>query len=132
MKRKITAAILFILAISVVLSSCGGDVDPWKSAIYTENATLGTGAKCITVEILCGENAITLTLNTDETTVGAALYALELTNDPSFFDVLNGVLASWANDQAYWAFYVGDAMSNVGVDAVEISGGENFKFVYTK
>jgi hypothetical protein len=132
MKRKITAALFLALVISVVLSSCGGGVDPWDNATYTENVTLGTGAKCITVEIVCGENAITLTINTDEATVGAALYALELTNDPSFFDVLNGVLASWANDMAYWAFYVGDTISGVGVDAVEICGGESFKFVYTK
>ncbi len=131
MKRKITLAILLLLTVSALLISCS-DTDPWASATYKEDTTLGTGAKSVTVLIECGENAIALTLNTDALTVGAALFELELINDPSFFDVLNGVLASWEKDNAYWAFYVGGQLASVGVDDVEIVGGESFKFVYTK
>ena len=40
--------------------------------------------------------------------------------------------ADWDKDQAYWCFYEGEEMMMVGVNATEISGGEHYRFVYTK
>lgn len=134
MKRKIsnlTILAALLLSISLLLFSCG-ELDLWKDAVYKEDTTLGEGAKTLTVQIIEGDNSVTLTVKTDAENIGTALYELALINDASFFDTINGMTASWEKHQAYWAFYVGDTMSNVGVADVKISGGESFKFVYTK
>ena len=36
----------------------------WVDAIYTEDTTLGTGAKTLLVEVIAGETAITFTIKT--------------------------------------------------------------------
>ena len=136
MKKVITlfTACLLLLAVALSLASCGG-IDRtglWENATYNKDATVGEGEKTVTVEISDGENVITLTVKTDKANLGDALYELELINDPSFFDTLNGIKADWDNDQSYWAFYIGDDYASVGVKDAKITGGEHFKFVYTK
>jgi hypothetical protein len=60
------------------------------------------------------------------------MYEQKLINDASFFNVLNGIEASWEKDKAYWAFYEGETMMPHGVNDEKISGGESYRFVYTK
>lgn len=93
---------------------------------------MGEGTKIISVTIETPEKVITLSVHTDMSTLGAALYEYRLINDISFFDELNGIEASWEKDNAYWAVYNGDEYLNVGVNETNISGGEHFRFVYTK
>ena len=81
--------------------------------------------------ITAEDTTVTLTVKTDKETLGAALYELELVNDASFFDTLNGMKADWDAHSAYWAFYVGDDYANVGANETVIAGGETYKFVYT-
>lgn len=134
MKRIINASAALLLVLVMLLAV--GCSQPeltglWADATYTEDATVGNGAKSVTVAISAEETTVTLTVKTDEATLGAALYALELINDPSFFDTLNGIKADWDASSAYWAFYVGDEYATVGVADTAIQGGESYKFVYT-
>ena len=104
----------------------------WANATYRSNVTLGEGAKTVSFTVEAEGKMITITLNTDKATLGEAMYEHKLINDPSFFDTLNGIVASWSADQAYWAFYDGDTMMPHGVNDENIDGGEAYRFVYTK
>ena len=144
--KKIIGLLLIIammLSLCVCMQSCNDEVEEtqgtsgelsglWKNATYTENTSIGEGSKTVTCKIELEGKSITITLKTDKTVLGEALYEHKLVNDPSFFDTLNGVKADWSADKAYWCFYIGDEMANVGIDDAKISGGEQFKFVYTK
>ena len=104
----------------------------WANATYRSNVTLGNGAKTVSFTVEAEGKMITVTIKTDKATLGEAMYEHELINDPSFFNVLNGIEASWEKDQAYWAFYKGDTRMPHGVNDENIHGGESYRFVYTK
>lgn len=132
MKRQ-----LFLLLLVVVMLFCAscapaGEGSIWDNATYKTDATVGEGEKTVSVEIVAEEKSVILTIKTDEENLGSALFALELTNDASFFDTINGMTASWEKDKAYWCFMVDDVPANYGVADQIISDGESYKIVYTK
>ena len=151
MKRflLILTALLLILACAFSMFACdlseeettaetlaeGEEIEAtglWADATYRSDVTIGEGAKTISLTVEAEGKILTITLKTDKATLGEAMYEHELINDPSFFDTLNGMLASWSADQAYWAFYEGDTMMHHGVNDENIEGGESYRFVYTK
>ena len=108
-------------------------LDPiWDKATYKHDSILGNGGKAVLVDVEAKGHTISIMLQTNEETLGQALYELKLINDPSFFDTLNGMKADWNADQAYWAFYQGDSYMSVGVNETVIEGGEHYRFVYTQ
>ena len=137
MKKTLLNASALILALLTLLTlvSCAEKVDAtglWEDATYLADTTVGKGEKTVTVEIVAAEQSIVLTVKTDKGTLGDALFEHGLINDPAFFNVCNGILASWENDQAYWSFKQNGKMLNYGVNDAEISGGESFSIEYTK
>ena len=78
-------------------------------------------------------NSTAYEVHTNEENVGQALFALEFINDASFFDTVNGMTASWDEDKAYWAVYVGEEYASVGVGEMTFTEGEKMElsFVYT-
>ena len=134
MKRIINTTAALVLVLVLLLAVGCGKEQPtglWADATYTEDATVGSGAKTVSVAITAEETTVTLTVKTDKETLGEALYELELVNDASFFDTLNGIKADWDANSAYWAFYVGNDYATVGIAETQIQGGESYKFVYT-
>ncbi len=131
---KITLSLFLLLATLTCLVSCGEtDTEKlWASATYSEDVTLGEGAKEVFLDVVLGERFITITLKTDEKTLGEALYAEGIINDASFFDTVNGIKADFAADGTYWAYYSGDEYMNIGVGKTEINGGEHYRLVFTK
>lgn len=129
--------LLLLLSLALSVIACGepAPIPPeaslWDSATYTADTTVGEGEKTVTVKITAEEKTVTLTVKTDAETLGAALYALELVNDPSFFDTANGMQANWEKYKAYWAFYIGDEFASVGINDATLAGGEHFALVYT-
>lgn len=108
-------------------------LDPiWDTATYKHDSILGNGGKAVLVDVEAKGHTISIMLQTNEETLGQALYELKLINDPSYFDTLNGMKADWNADQAYWAFYQGDSYMSVGVNETVIEGGEHYRFVYTQ
>ncbi len=139
MKKTTLSTISIFLSLLFILSlaSCKDKMDTealWANASYTEDTTVGEGTKTVMFKIECGDKSVTVTLKTDKNTLGDAMYAAGLINDASFFNVLNGIEASWEKDNAYWAFYYGqsETVANHGVNDAKINGGESFRFVYTK
>ena len=106
----------------------------WADATYRSDVTIGEGAKTVSFTVEAEGKMITITLKTDKATLGEAMLEHNLIayNNSDYFNVLNGMLASWSADQAYWAYYQGEDYMMVGVEDTNIEGGEAYRFVYTK
>ncbi len=130
-------AVLLISVLLLCFSACDEKLDAtglWENAIYLSDTTVGEGANSVKLEIVAGEQSVTLTVLTNEATLGEALYQCGIVNDPIFFDTCNGILADWNNDQAYWAFYVNGELAMYGIgDAQAVTeNAPEYKLIYTK
>lgn len=137
MKKSVVSTVSIILSVVLIFCfvSCKEKIEPtgiWENATYVSDTTLGNGAKTVSFDVEAGDQAITITLKTDKATLGEAMFEHGLINDSSFFNVLNGMEASWEKDQAYWTFYQGDKIMPYGVNDENISDGASYRFVYTK
>ncbi len=133
-----TATSLFLAFLLIVCATaCQNKIDTdrlWSTAIHTADTTVGEGSNTVTLLVTAGERSITLKIQTEKATLGEALHELGLVNDPTFFDVCNGIKADWDKDQAYWSFYVGDEVATFGIgDAQAVTtGNPTYKIVYTQ
>ena len=107
----------------------------WADATYTEDTTLGEGAKTLTVVVGAEDKEVTFTIKTDKETVGAALVEAGIVEDADgdgLFTVANGMTADYNVDQTYWAFYENDAYANQGMNDTAITDGVTYKLVRSK
>lgn len=137
MKKSVlsTASIILSVVLLFCFVSCEEKVEStglWENATYLSDTTLGKGEKTVSFDVVAGDQAVTITLKTDKANLGEAMFEHGLINDASFFNVLNGIEASWEKDQAYWAFYQGDKLMPYGVNDEAVSDGASYRFVYTK
>ena len=136
--KKIVSSVSIIALFLLCLLSVGCGSDPaatgiWANATYTEDVTLGEGATVLIVIVSAEDKEITLTVNTDKTTVGAALSELNLiAGADGMYTVVNGMTADWNVDQTYWAFYENDAYAMTGMDDTAIMAGVTYKLVRSK
>lgn len=99
---------------------------------------LGEGATSFNFTVVDLEgNESAYEIHTDETTVGAALLAVELiAGDEGEYGLyvtsVNGITADWDADQTYWAFYIDGEYAMTGVDATEINPDAAYSMVLTK
>ncbi len=131
---KSTVAILLCLIFCTCFISCN-DVDAtglWENATYLKETTLGEGKTEFYISIEAGEQTLKLTIKTDKEMLGDVLYELELINDPSFFDTLNGIELNWDETHMYWALYIGEQYATSGVNQTVIENGATYRFVCSK
>ena len=144
--KKIVSSVSIVALLLLCLLSVGCSSEPastespaadvvtgiWATATYTEDTTLGEGSTVLTVIVSAEDKDITLTVNTDKTTVGAALSELKLISGADgMYTVVNGITADWNVDQTYWAFYENDAYAMTGLDDTVIATGVTYKLVRT-
>ena len=77
------------------------------------------------------------TINTDKTTVGAALLELNLIAGEDsqyglYVKTVNGETLDYDTDKMYWAFYENDAYAQSGVDTTEIKADTSYAFKASK
>ena len=73
LKRILCAALIFS---AVSLAACKEPTPTdvlWEDALYTEDTTLGSGSKTITVKVTAGEASITFTIKTDKENLADAM-----------------------------------------------------------
>ena len=139
-------ALLLALVLTVALAACGkqdttetdGQTDTAAEQQVTlpvaDGATIGQGATAFTVEVQgADEKTVTFTVNTDETTVGAALLALGVvagddTEYGLYVKIVNGESADYDTDGSYWAFYINGEYAMTGVDTTTIEAGSTYAF----
>lgn len=133
--------LVLILALSAIfaLASCAEDAPEglWADALYTEDTTLGNGAKTVFVEVIAEDKSVTFTVKTDAELLGDALVSeglIEGTPGPYglYIDKVNGILASWDADCAYWGLSIGGEYAMSGVDTTPIEAGAHYELTYTK
>lgn len=153
---KILLALALVLTCLLTLAACGEKETPetetakttvadgsvektgvWATAKHLKDTTVGEGAKTLTVEVKAEDQLITLTVKTDEATVGAALLKEDLiTGDPGDYGLyvksVNGMIADYDVDQTYWAFYVDGEYAMSGVDSTAIEEGKTYRLERTK
>ena len=137
--KKIVAA-LFVLVLALSLFACAKTPDAdslWANAIYTEDVTLGEGAKTVAVTVKAGEKSVVFTIKTDDAILGDALVAHGLVEGEMgqfglYVKKVNGITADYDVDQSYWGFYKGGDYMMTGVDMTEFADGECYELVYTK
>ena len=157
MKTKILSLVLIVvMCLSLTASLCGckeekpqtatksqaatvaSTEDPlWANAIYTEDVTLDKGATSIDVEVKAGEKAITVTINTDATNLEDALLGAGLVEGEEgayglYIKKVNGILADYDIDGAYWAMYQNGEYLTSGAKDTAITSGDRFTLEYTK
>lgn len=159
---SVLVAVALLLSCLVCLSACGkepegvisdvnkeyetpvqGDGDEnvdlgmWADAKYLQNTELGEGATTLIVEVKADDRQVTFTIHTDKTTVGAALQEHGLLEgDESeyglFIKKVNGIIADYDVDQAYWGFFVNGEYAMTGVDSTNIEEGVTYCLARTK
>ena len=155
MKNKLITKLSLMLVIVMMISICscdlfaqtttttfvGSEENPtpefWKSATYTKDTELGQGSKTFTLKVDAEGYAITLTIHTDEQTVGDALLALNLVGGEQgayglYVKTVNGMLADYDVDQTYWSFLINGEYAMYGVDATDVVEGTAYTLVRTK
>lgn len=157
MKTRILSlvlALLMCLSLTTALCGCNSDEakdatasqvetqveteDPlWGTATYTEDVTLGEGATSIDVEVKADEKAITVTINTDAQNLEEALLENQLVQGEEgayglYIKTVNGILADYDVDGAYWAMYKDGEYLTTGANEISITSGEHYELVYTK
>lgn len=136
--KKIVSSVSVVALLLLCLLSAGCQAEPdatgiWADATYTEDTTLGEGATVLTVVVSAEDKEVTFTVNTDKTTVGAALSELGLIKGADgMYTVVNGMTADYNVDQTYWAFYENDAYAMTGMDDTTIVAGVIYKLVRSK
>ena len=126
---KIIVAAALVLTMLFCIVSCGEKKPAeglWATALYTENTTLGEGAKTITVEVTAEEKTVVFTVKTDAATVGEALMGVNLLAGEEgpyglYIKEVNGILADYDINQSYWSLTKAGEYLTTGADMTEIS-----------
>ena len=125
-------ALILCFAMLAMLAGCGSKpVENTSDAVSypADGSVVGEGAKSFTLEVVDKEgNKTTYTVNTDETTVGAALLGLNLLEgeDGDFGLYVKSVLGmplDFEKDGMYWAFYIDGEYGMTGLDMTDIVPG---------
>lgn len=138
MKKRIISLLLLLSVALLTFVGCSEEVgDPWADAIYTEDTALGTGACEFFLEVERGEKKITITVKTDKEYLGDALLEVGVIEGTEgayglYIDKVNGMLASYEGDGAWWGLTVEGETAMSGVSAVKVENGAHYGLKYSK
>ena len=135
--KRITCLLLTLVLMLFAVSCKEEATGLWKDALYTEDTTLGEGAKTVTVEVTAEDKTVTFTVKTDKATLGEALLdngliAGEMGDFGLYIKSVNGIRADYDVDGYYWGFYQNGEYMMTGVDGTAIADGETYELTYTK
>ena len=138
MKKYISLFTLTIILL-FVLTACGAGTLP-KQPQNPDNSVvhdIGQGSKSFRFEVTDDNEAVSVwNVQTDEITVGEALLEVgliegDLSDFGMYVTAVNGLVADYSVNQAWWAFYIDGVMAMAGVDSTDIESGKVYAFVYT-
>lgn len=149
MKKMLTliGCMVLIAAMALTTLGCGSKepaatepaaTTPTEAAPAEDVTVMGEGATAFDFSVVDLEgNEETFRIQTDETTVGAALMNLGLIEGEDgpyglYVMKVNGITAIYEEDGTYWAFYENGEYGMTGVDQTEIDPAVAYSFVQTK
>ena len=135
MKKKVLKFMLLVIALAMFLAitGCNGPASPGEA---TAENSIGEGGTSFSIKVTDNEDVTTLwTVHTDEETVGDALYVAGLVEgDHTDFGLMilsvDGVVADFAANGAWWGFFIDGELAMVGVSDTIIEPGEEYALVY--
>ncbi len=140
MRLKIFGVML-AAAMAVCITGCSGKTDKGAPEgteavqdVQKDGAVLGEGEKKFDLTIADQDGEETrLEIHTDQETVGAALTELGVIEGEEgdyglYVTTVNGITADYETDGVYWAFYINNEYAQTGVDATEITEGDDYSF----
>jgi len=138
MKKCVSIFTLAVILL-ITLTACGTEEQPGQPQRPDNSAAqdIGQGSTLFKFEVMDDKDTVTVwNVHTDEKTVGEALLAVDLIEgDLSDFGMyvtaVNGLVADYSVNQAWWAFYIDGVMAMAGVDSTDIEPGKVYAFVYT-
>lgn len=139
--KLLTALCLSALMVSLILvSGCAQKVNAeglWENATHTSDKTFGEGKTTIEVEVKAEEKSVTFTINTDKENLADALLEHKLVEGEDgpyglYIKKVNGILADYDVNKAYWSLCKGGEMHMTGASDTKISEGEHYELVYAK
>lgn len=115
----------------------GADLGMWEKAKYIKDTELGEGGKTLIVEVKAEDRQVTFTIHTDKATVGEAMQEHGLLEGEDseyglFIKKVNGIVADYDIDKAYWGFFVDGEYATAGVDSTQIEEGVTYCLARTK
>lgn len=96
-----------------------------------------TGSKTITVTVVHSDGkSQEFSYSTDKAYLGEVLQEAGLISGTPgefglYIETVDGETASWEENGAYWAFYVGEEYATTSVNLAPITDGAVYKLVYT-
>jgi len=140
LKFILSFALVVLIAVTA-LTGCNNGNDPSSTEGGGQVApvqTVGAGETVFRFEVTDPDETLTAwDVSTDEETVGAALLAVGLiAGDESEFGlmvtVVNGIVADFDANGAFWAFFIDGDFAMTGVDDTPIEPDVTYAFVYTE
>lgn len=135
--RMLSLVLLLVFCFSFASCTKTEPTDIWSTAMYTEDAELGTGSKTLQVEVQAEEQSVTFTIHTDKENLGEILAEHNLVSGEQgayglYIKTVNGILADYDKTNSYWGFTKNGESMMTGVDGVTIADGEHYELIYTK
>ena len=130
-KKTNTKTVILIVVAFVVLIGAA------LTAYFLTRPETAQGAKTYTITVVHADGSERpFELHTDAEFLGDALLEAKLiqaTDGPYGLDVshVDGERAVWAEDNAYWALYVGQEYATTGVSTTPVYDGSVFQYVWT-
>lgn len=136
--QKCLSAVLclaLIAAMALTFTACtdtASDATSAPTSSASQPTALGKGATAFNLQVVDKDGRMTaFVINTDETTVGAALQKVDLIEGEMgdyglYLKTVNGITADYDADKTYWAFYIGGEYAMTGVDQTDVVAGETY------
>lgn len=133
MKKTALLTLLALIAVFTLASCKTPPPEMWGDAMYTEDTSLGEGAKTFTLKITAEEYSVTLTVSSDMDTLGDALAEHDLMDGTLgdyglYVTEVNGMTLVYEKHGMYWAIYENGEYALSGVDGINIKDGGEYEF----
>ena len=129
MKNK--KLVIAVIAVVVVMGLLAG-------LYFATRPEAKAGMKKITITVVHADGtAKEISHKTEQESLGRTMVEMGLVEDQQgpyglFFDTVDGEVASWEADQAYWSILIGEEYAVVGADEIMIEDGGQYSLVYTR
>ena len=137
---KLAAALLLAVAVLFSATACGNSGTPHQSETVAAAQTSAETAEkkiSLTVEVIDKEGKSTeFTVKTDKDNLGAALVDEGLVEGEVgeyglYITTVNGIVADYKADGAYWALSRNGEYLMTGADSTPIADGDHYEITYT-
>lgn len=131
---------MVMLAAMTILVGCAEDTNGTENGAVVESGTeqdIGQGDTTFRFEVVDPDEVLSVwNVSTSEETLGAALVAVGLiAGDDTEWGLMvsevNGIVADFNANGAWWALWVDGEFAMTGVDGVYVESGATYAFVYT-